>query len=370
MKLIRLIEKSKKILNKNVDVYSTYTDDFSSPAQTHFFIQFYDIESEFLEEKYIESKITSLKGISQIFIENTLYLCGNNLENIITENNESTISNSNSTNNININNNNLNNNIINNSKSTNNINNNNNNFNIIKTNNSSIISFSSSFMFSIDLTKEPLIMSYEVNSSHLHYYPSLNILRSEYIIVIGGYKSKKCEYYSISNKRWKDLPDIPEERYGTNILIDNASNLIYLFGGFNEDTGKNCISVLKLNVNSCIKWNTIFVMENADCITKNFCNVIKKLNGKFLILGGKDDNGKPSNDIIEVDVKSKKITVENYLNGDIKISNNVYFKSSRTGVEYKKCFFLFDDEEVDKIYKIDEKYSNVVYLNNNEKRKI
>jgi hypothetical protein len=232
-----------------------------------------------------------------------------------------------------------------------------------------INSFSSSFMFSIDLTKEPLAMSYEVNSSHLHYYPSLSILRSEYIIVISGYKSKKCEYYSISNKRWKDLPDIPEERYGTNILIDNTSNLIYLFGGFNEQNGKNCRSILKLNVNSCIKWNTILISGKEGLIEKNFCCVIKKLNGKFLILGGKDDFDRPCNDIIEVDIKSKQINIQKYLNDTVKIGNNVYFKSLRTGIESKKNYFMFDDEE-EKIYKIDEKYSNVILLNNNEKKNL
>jgi len=333
-----LIEKSKKILNTKVDIYSTYTDDFTSPTQTHFFVQYYDIESEFFQEKIIESKLTSLKGISQIFIENVLYLCGNNLENISSESTEPT-----SNNNTNNNNDNINNKIL------------------------TMNSFSSSFMFSIDLTKETLAMAYEVNSSHLHYYPSLSILRSEYIIVISGYKSKKCEYYSISNKRWKDLPDIPEERYGTNILIDNTSNLIYLFGGFNEESGKNCLSILKLNVNSCIKWNTILISENVDLIKKNFCSVIKKLNGKFLILGGKDDSEKPCSDIIEVDIKSKKINIQKFLNDNVKIGNNVYFKSLRTGIEYKKNFFLFDDEE-EKIYKIDEKYSNVILLNNNDKK--
>ena len=271
-----------------------------------------------------------------------LYLCGNNLENISSESTE--ITSNNNTNNNNINNENINNKIL------------------------TVNSFSSSFMFSIDLTKDPLTMSYEVNSSHLHYYPSLSILRSEYIIVISGYKSKKCEYYSISNKRWKDLPDIPEERYGTNILIDNTSNLIYLLGGFNEEKGENCLSILKLNVNSCIKWDTILISKNEeDLIKKNFCSVIKKLNGKFLILGGKDNFEKPCSDIIEVDIKSKHIHIQNYLNDNVKIGNNVYFKSLRMGIEYKKNYFLFDDEE-EKIYKIDEKYSNVILLNNSDKK--
>jgi hypothetical protein len=64
--------------------------------------------------------------------------------------------------------------------------------------------FTSSFLYSVDILQEPLKMKIEVNSCHPHYYPTLTILGKDTLIAIGGYGSKHCEYYSMSHKKWKE----------------------------------------------------------------------------------------------------------------------------------------------------------------------
>ncbi|MCQ2816091.1 MAG: kelch repeat-containing protein [archaeon] len=74
----------------------------------------------------------------------------------------------------------------------------------------------------------------EVNSCFYHNAPALTFFKKEILIVVGGLNSKKCEYYSISNKKWKRLPELPEYRYGCSLYSDNNTSFLYLFGGYDK----------------------------------------------------------------------------------------------------------------------------------------
>lgn len=295
-----------------------------------FFIQSYDVETECLFEYPIFLNILfSLNGMSQISLDNKLFLCGSALNKeekkgtglprntIEKEKNESH------------------------EKSK---------------------DFSSSFMYSINLLKTPITLKFEVNSCFLHYYPTLSILRNEYIIVLGGYKSKKCEYYSNTNKKWKELPDLPEERYGSTSICDNAYNTIYCFGGYNSQTKKNCMSIFKLNVNSGIKWETLIIMENSEYLAKYFSCLIKKDNGHCLILGGKNNKGQSTDEVIDLDVKNRRIIVT--VQKSPALCNYLYFKNLRLGAENNNgVCYLFDDEVDDSVYRIDANFSSTIKIN-------
>ena len=94
--------------------------------------------------------------------------------------------------------------------------------------------FSSSALYSIDISKEPLKVSIEVTSCYYHYHPSLAMYKKEILVVVGGLDSRKCEYYSISNKKWKNLPELPEDRYGCSLYCDDTASTLYLFGGYDR----------------------------------------------------------------------------------------------------------------------------------------
>ncbi len=223
-------------------------------------------------------------------------------------------------------------------------------------------SFSSSFMYCIDILKVPLNITFEVNSCYTHYYPSLCILRSEYIVVIAGLKSMKCEYYSITNKRWKDLPDLPEERYGCCSICDNTYNCIYCFGGYNSQNKKCCMSVLKLNINICTKWDTLIVMENSEYLARKFSCIVKKNEAHYIILGGRNNFNYPTDDIVEIEVKGKKINVTQ--DNDKKISNKAEFVNLREGIVLSNGnAFFFDGEIKDIVHKIENDYISLIKLN-------
>lgn len=272
-----------------------------------YFIKTFDIESEIGMEMQINPKLYFFKGMSQIFQDNTLYLCGND------------------------------------QKSD---------------------EFSSSFLYSINVSNQPYSIAIEVNSCYPHHFPTLSILRKEYLVVVGGLNSKKCEYYSISTKRWKNLPDLPEERYQSNVICDNASNAIFIIGGLNSRTNQCCMSILKLNVNLCVKWDTIVLSnEESNLMAKSNCCVVRRSNDNILLLGGiNNTNLSAGSDlIIEIDTKKKKISP---VLSQQKLNCNVKFKNLREGAENTAGkIYAFDDEDDNLIYKIDSNFSQTIRFN-------
>lgn len=290
-------------------------------------VQAYDIETDNLFEFPLCKSFFSLKGVSQIFMENKLFLCGCTIENIKPI--EQSIQDS-----------------------------------FLRDDLELDISpniFSSSFMYSINLLNNPIELCFEVNSCFLHYYPALSVLRNQYIIVIGGYKSKKCEYYSNSNKKWKELPDLPEERYGCTSICDNTYNSIYCFGGYNAQSGLNCETIFKLNVSSGIKWDTIIVIEDAYLLARHFSCIVKKDDGHCLILGGKNNKGDSTDEIVDLDLKKGKITIGKEKTPSL--GNYLIFSSLRVGMENSNGnSYIFEDEEDDIVLQIGAEYCNPIKL--------
>ena len=297
-------------------------------------LQVFDTETENFFECIIPNKTLNLRGMSQIFMENKLFIFGSHTEASI----DSLI----------------------------NCKNNDQNQLLRKATNDKN-SFSSSFIYSINILSLPLKINYEVNSSFIHFYPTMAILRNELIIAIGGYGSRKCEYYNQTSKKWKELPELPEERFGCSAVCDNTSNCIYCFGGYNSGYKKNCVSIFKLNINNAIKWDTLIVIDNSEKLGRHFSCVIKRDNGHWLIIGGNNDNGKATDNIIDVNVlNSRRIEVKD--GGFKEMNNNIMFENLRLGCEnLNGDMYLFDDFESNNVYKIGTDITSIIKLPENIK---
>jgi hypothetical protein len=320
-KLIRLIKKNNIFDMEKFSTLDSFSENRihteSDKSNENFLLQIFDIEEEILFFYSLNLKIKSLEGISQIFYENTLILCGSNTYNDNTKNTNS---------------------------------------------------FSSSFMYSIDIFSTPLKLNFQVNSCFPHYYPILSILRNEFVLVISGKGSTKCEYYSLTNKRWKDLPELPESRYGGSLICDNTLNIAYIFGGENEKTNKNSFTIFKLNINKCIKWDTIIIEENSHLLTKKFSGIIKIDNENILILGGKNNDDNETDEVVNINIIKRKIKV---LNSNKKLNDKIKFKNLRIGIENNKGkYYIFDDDKNDVVIRIDDKYINEINLEQNNMFKL
>ena len=192
--------------------------------------------------------------------------------------------------------------------------------------------YDSSFMYSIDTSIIPLKTKLEVNSFSSHYYPALTQYNNEFIFVIGGKRTDKCELYYIQHKKWKNLPSLPEERYGAVVLMHNESYSLYIFGGIDSESGAYKKGVLKLGLPSFVKWEHVDINENAFyCELAFSANACVNNNGNtFYILGGQKESEGESNGVVMVTFNDQKMKVKE---SDIKLPEKICFRY------YKSCMF-------------------------------
>ena len=204
--------------------------------------------------------------------------------------------------------------------------------------------YDSSYMYSINTKEVPLKTKLEVNSSSSHYYPTLAQYNNEYIFVLGGKRTKKCELYFINYKRWKKIPSLPQERYGAVALMHLSSYSIYLFGGIDSSTEQFITSIIQISLPSFFKWEQIYIKENEGLIKRAFslgC-AIQGNNDKFYILGGKNNQEECCDEIIILEfikynlvIKQSKISLPN--KATFRHFQNSYFSLEDKYIYYFDC---------------------------------
>ena len=213
-----------------------------------------DIEEERIFRSKVSLRIvSSIKGMSQLNIDNSLYLCGSESESTL-----------------------------------------------------------GAYMINIDNTKSTNSdVKFLVNAQYPHVNPSMIAIPSNSILVIGGKKQIKCEKFDITNSKWKYIPELPEERYKCNLFIDANSKYVYLFGGFCSELGRNCDDILRMKLDTQMIWERISIREGAELLSKTSSGIIRdkdeEMKSKVVyILGGKDNQKELCDSIVEFDMKKRK----------------------------------------------------------------
>ena len=213
-----------------------------------------DVEEERIFRTKVSLRIVqSIKGMSQLNIDNSLYLCGSESESTL-----------------------------------------------------------GAYMINIDNTKSTNSdVKFLVNAQYPHVNPSMIAIPSNSILVIGGKKQIKCEKFDIMNSKWKYIPELPEERYKCNLFIDANSKYVYLFGGFCSELGRNCDDILRMKLDTQMIWERISIREGAELLSKTSSGIIRdkdeeKKSKVVYILGGKDNQKELCDSIVEFDMKKRK----------------------------------------------------------------
>ena len=179
-----------------------------------------------------------------------------------------------------------------------------------------------------------------INSTYNHYYPTLIGYKGDLIIAIAGFKTKSTEIYNTRINRWRNLPELPEERYRCTVLNDESLDFIYIFGGLNTETGKNCSSILRLNMKTNLVWETLIVKHNSNLLMRNSSAIVKfERTNVVYLLGGRDNEENATDEILEYDFQTKIVSVSMR-----KLDIPACFFQT-TGSDLNKAdFFLFDDK--------------------------
>ena len=271
--------KLYKIKSEEYPQHPSYShSDLSSPNT--FSLYTYDIESKKGKSSQLDIRIlSSLQGLTELTFNNILYLCGSPKADDI----------------------------------------------------------GSSFLIRVEHDKKPLSATLLISTINHHYYPSMIGIKNDKILVVGGKHQKSCEFYSIVNEKWKQITDLPDERYQCSLCYDNQTENVYLFGGYNEERDKLSQTILKIQTKYFIQWETIIIKEE-------YCKYIERLspllyfNGldSIIIFGGKDKEGKNIENIIQYKVPKKECVV---------LKEGVHILCKHHSMEEKENdIFIFDDE--------------------------
>ncbi len=161
---------------------------------------------------------------------------------------------------------------------------------------------SGSYLFKLEIIDEKVETQILITSRFYHYNPSLLIFNKS-IFVIGGKKQEKCELYNFELNKWKEVRNLPEERYKCSLIIDRNEEYLYLFGGIsyknNKIEGNN--TILRLVVKNILyQWERIMINENYNLLNRFSSACFKINNSNFIyILGGKNvDEVKNNNNLV------------------------------------------------------------------------
>lgn len=257
--------------------------------------QIYDIYQGLGREVNINLRVTKFDGLSQIIIENKLFLIGSNLKKINSNN------------------------------------------------------YMSSYLIKLEFNEECIPhIKILTSSEYPHFYPSLAKFKNEEIFVIGGKENVTCEVFSIKSNKWKKLKNLPAERYGCSVICEENQKQLYLFGGLNNSTNTVNFSLLKYNLKTNLDWETLIVSLNSNLLQRTFCGTIKTQNNTVVLIGGSTAVHSETDDIIEYNIVSKSANILPF-----KLKKPATFISSQffEDDEYNKIFYGFDNDNT--IHKID-----------------
>ena len=170
------------------------------------------------------------------------------------------------------------------------------------------------------------------NMNYSHWGHSLSYIHQNYIIVISGYFTKKCEYYDIRKTTWSNLSEINYWRMDSTIfLFDNK--YVYVFGGWNNfyktshDKRNNYVDKIEkikiLNNDSSQicnnnKWEILIVSNQKEKLLLNemrkcSMGIIAIAVDKFYLIGGdnSDYNAESFEDFNYSGIGASKIKFHN-----------------------------------------------------------
>lgn len=155
-----------------------------------------------------------------------------------------------------------------------------------------------------DLTDKLSQYTILVNSTYEHFKASLTVFKRDFIVAVGGKNSIKCEIYHRNSNKWRTLPDLPEERYGCGIVSDDTKDQLYCFGGFNSKLRSYLPNVIRVNLKSSNSWENVSIKGGHLIERANF-NIVKVGKESVLILGGSTSTKDITDTIVEYEFSHK-----------------------------------------------------------------
>ena len=129
-------------------------------------------------------------------------------------------------------------------------------------------------------------------------YPHSNhsmISNGNYIFVIGGYNSNKCEAFNLRTMKWESMPDLisPERQNATLAIYDDY---LYAFTGHTQFNVLDTIERINIKTLGSSNWENVTYTNPNNINTKFYGAGVYLINGQLIFLGGKIGLGDEESD--------------------------------------------------------------------------
>ena len=121
------------------------------------------------------------------------------------------------------------------------------------------------------------------------------IANDNYIFVIGGYNSNKCECFNLETLKWESLPDLnSEERQRPMLVI--YKDYLYAFMGHTQFNILDTIERINITKLKTSKWEKVSFSNPNNINSKFYEAGIYNHNGELFFVGGKEGLGNNESD--------------------------------------------------------------------------
>ena len=121
------------------------------------------------------------------------------------------------------------------------------------------------------------------------------IANENYVFVIGGYNSNKCEAFNMQTLKWESMPNLNSPERQRSMLIIHEDYL-YAFMGYNQMGVMDSVERINISKMGNNKWEIVSVINTNNINLKFYGAGIYKANDKLYFIGGKYGLGDEDSD--------------------------------------------------------------------------
>ena len=157
-----------------------------------------------------------------------------------------------------------------------------------------------------------------------------------YIFVIGGINSNKCEAFNLTTLKWESMPDLNVSERQRAILVV-YDNYLYAFMGYNQFGILDSVERINIKDLKNSKWEIVKTSNPYDLDTRFYGAGIYCLNGEIYFVGGKKGLGETDSDY-KSDVLNFKFDENKFTTKNLTFNGNLVFIENQ--------FHQFGDENI------------------------
>ena len=144
-----------------------------------------------------------------------------------------------------------------------------------------------------------------------------------YVFVIGGYNSNKCEAFNLKTFKWESMPDLnsPERQQATLTIY---GNYLYAFMGHSQFKVLDTVERINIKTLGSSNWEIVNFSNPNGINTKFYGAGVYTVNGQVFFLAGKTGLGTDESDY-KSEIHRFKFDTNEFLNTDIIYNGNITF---------------------------------------------